>query len=37
MQKESRTGKKAIEYNIEQLKKKGILRRAGPAKGVTGR
>lgn len=28
-----RLSKKTVEYNIESLKKKGILKRVGPAKG----
>ncbi|MEK6921989.1 MAG: winged helix-turn-helix transcriptional regulator, partial [Nanoarchaeota archaeon] len=33
MMKKGKLSKKAIEYNIESLKKKGILKRIGGAKG----
>ncbi|MBU4031363.1 MAG: winged helix-turn-helix transcriptional regulator [Candidatus Thermoplasmatota archaeon] len=33
IQKESNLGKKAVDYNIEILKKNGIIKRTGPAKG----
>ncbi len=33
IQERAKLGKKAVEYNIEMLKKQGILKRIGPARG----